>query len=175
MDDDLLAIQRYYPQLFHACHARHTRSRKDPWRLSERDQALLAHLAPDAGTRPSDLARHFGIGLPTLSEAAKRLERLGYVVRAAGADDRRVRALWLTPEGARALQATSVLDPARLRDVVLRLDARERRAAVRGLALLAKATRAGPGRAEGPVRRASPSATDRKTGGRRARRAEAKR
>ncbi len=167
MDDDLLAIQRYYPQIFHACHARHTRSRKDPWRLSERDQALLAHLAPHEGTRPSDLARHFGIGLPTLSEAAKRLERLGYVVRAPAGNDRRVRALWLTPEGARALQATSVLDPARLRDVVARLDARERRAAVHGLALLAGATRAGPGRAEGPARGRGGSAPHRKSGGRR--------
>src|SRR5688572_12625999 len=95
IDEDLLAIQRLYPQIFHACHVRHTRSRSNPWRLSERDQALLAHLAPDEGRRSVDLARHFGIGLPTLSEALKRLERLGYVTRERPSRDRRARLLRL--------------------------------------------------------------------------------
>src|SRR5688572_26950426 len=138
MDEDLLAIQRLYPQIFHACHVRHTRSRSNSWRLSERDQALLAHLSPDGGRRSVDLARHFGIGLPTLSEALKRLERLGYVMRESSRD-RRARLLRLTPKGAEALMAGSVLDTERLRRALTHLSAPERRRAVDGLGLLARA------------------------------------
>lgn len=150
MDEDLLAVQQLYPQVFHACHRRHTRSRSTPWRVSERDQSLLAHLSLRSARRASDLARHFGVGLPTLSEALKRLERLGYVVRARSAADRRALALRLTPQGAEALMSTSVLDSECLRRALAHLTARERRKAVEGLALLAQAC--GQVRMEGPTR-----------------------
>jgi len=140
MEDELLAIQRCYPQIYHACHARHVRSRaRNGFRVSERDQALLAHLSPREGQRPSDLARHVGVGLPTLSEGIQRLERQGYVAR-----ERAGRAvlLRLTAEGAEALRGTSVLDDGRLRATLERLTPAERRAAAEGLALLARACRA---------------------------------
>jgi DNA-binding MarR family transcriptional regulator len=139
MDDALLAIQQLYPQVFHACHRKHTRTRTAPWRVSERDQSLLAHMSLRSARRASDLARHFGIGLPTLSEALKRLERLGYVQRARSSTDRRALALRLTPQGAEALMGTSVLDSDRVRAALLHLTATERRAAVKGLTLLARA------------------------------------
>src|SRR5262245_9591722 len=139
MDDDLLAIQQLYPQIFHACHVQHAGSRKAPHRVSERDQSLLAHLSLAEARRPSDLARHFGVGLPTLSEAIGRLERLGYVERGRASTDRRSRALKLTRAGAAALMATSVLDSERLRSALAELSPRERRAAVTGLGLLARA------------------------------------
>jgi DNA-binding MarR family transcriptional regulator len=142
MDEELLAIQRFYPQVFHACHVRHVRSRTNAWRVSERDQSLLAHLSLAEGTRPSELARHFGVGLPTLSEAVGRLERLGYVERGRAASDKRARSLRLTPTGAEALMGTSVLDTDRLRALLRRLSPRERQSAVRGLELLAGAARA---------------------------------
>lgn len=139
MDDDLLAIQRFYPQIFHACHVGHTRSRRSPHRISERDQSLLAHLSLDEGRAASGLARHFGVGLPTLSEAIARLVRQGYVERGTSARDRRALSLKLTPAGAEALVGTSVLDHERLRSAVATLSVRDRKRVVAGLELLARA------------------------------------
>ena len=141
MDEDLLAIQRFYPQIFHACHVRHTRSRSNAWRVSERDQSLLAHLSLSEGCNASELARHMGVGLPTLSEAIARLERLGYVERGRSTSDRRALALKLTSSGAQALMGTSVLDTDCLRAALERLTPKERRRAVEGLELLARAAR----------------------------------
>jgi DNA-binding MarR family transcriptional regulator len=141
MEDDLLTIQRLYPQIFHACHVRHVRSRRGPFQLSERDQGLLAHLLRSAGRGASELARHMGVGLPTVSEALKRLERLGYVERARSTRDRRALSLKLTRRGAEALAGTSVLDHERLRAALERLTREERRSAVQGLELLARAAR----------------------------------
>lgn len=139
MDEDLLAIQRLYPQVYHACHARHSRSRSNEQRLSERDHSVLAHLSFGTGRKLGDLARHVGIGLPTLSEAVRRLERLGYVARDRASTDKRALAVSLTERGAHALQDTSVLDTARLRRVLARLSDRERRSVVRGLEILGRA------------------------------------
>ena len=82
-----------------------------------------------------------GVGLPTLSEALARLERLGYVERGPRASDRRTRALRLTERGRAAVRASSVLDTDRLERVLARLDGSERRSVVRGLSLLANAAR----------------------------------
>lgn len=139
MEAELLAIQRLYPQVFHACHVRHSRSRSNAHRISERDGALLAHLAPDEPRRPTDLARHVGIGLPTVSAALARLAELGHVERARIAGDGRASGFCLTARGADALRATSVLDDARLAAALARLTRSERRAVVEGLALLARA------------------------------------
>ena len=141
MDDTVLAIQRLYPQIYLACHQRHSRARSNEHRVSERDHALLAHLSKEHGLRSSELAKHVGIGRPTMSEAIKRLERLGYAERRRSGADRRAVQLFLTARGAAALQGTSVLDTGRLRKAVERLDEQERRAAVEGLALLARAAR----------------------------------
>jgi len=142
MDEELLAIQQLYPQIFHACHVRHTRSRvANRYRVSERDQSLLAHLSLRHGRKPSELARHFGIGLPTLSEALKRLEKEGFVERARSGADGRSRQVKLTARGAEALRGTSVLDDVRLARALEHLTPKERRAAVEGLGLLARGCR----------------------------------
>ncbi len=139
MDDDLLDIQRLYPQIYHACHVRHVSSRRNDERLSERDQSLLAHLSRTEGRTATELARHFGVGLPTLSEAVGRLAARDYVAREPSPDDRRALLLRLTEAGAEALRATSVLDDERLRGALERLQPAERRAVVHGLELLARA------------------------------------
>jgi DNA-binding MarR family transcriptional regulator len=142
MEEELLAIQQLYPQVFHACHVRHARSRAtNRFRISERDRSLLAHLSLRHPRKPSDLARHFGIGLPTLSEALQRLERQGYVERARSGADRRALQVRLTARGAEALRGTSVLDDVRLARALENLTPAERRAAVEGLTLLARGCR----------------------------------
>jgi hypothetical protein len=42
MEATVLAIQQFYPQVFHACHVAHTRARSNEFRLSERGLQLLA-------------------------------------------------------------------------------------------------------------------------------------
>jgi DNA-binding MarR family transcriptional regulator len=141
MDDKVLAIQQLYPQVFHACHVAHTRARSNPFRVSERDGSILAHLGPGEAVTARDLARHLGIGAPTLSAALQRLERLGYVARDARTRKSAARPLRLTDLGRRALQATSVLDSGRLLALLRQLAPAERDQAVAGLQALARGAR----------------------------------
>jgi DNA-binding MarR family transcriptional regulator len=103
---------------------------------------ILAHLDEDAALNAAALARHLGIGAPALSAILKRLEALGCIARTPDPKDARRHLLRLTPEGARALSAGSVLDTNRVRRLVRRLTTAERDQALRGLALLAQAARA---------------------------------
>ncbi len=135
------AIQQAYPQVFHACHVRHTRRRSNAFRLSERDAAILAHVGPAYAFTARDLGAHLGIGAPTMSAAIKRLEQLGYLTRSARSRDTAVRILQLTALGGQALQATSVLDTERLTALLATLSVRHRTRAVQGLELLARGAR----------------------------------
>ena len=69
----------------------------------------------------------------------KRLLRLGYLQRTRDANDGRASALRLSPEGARAMQAGSVLETARVKAMLARLSTADRRRAIDGLELLARA------------------------------------
>lgn len=142
MSDDLVhEVQRLYPQIYLACHVDHVRASSTEWRLSARDSSMLAHLDRDRGTSPRELAAHLGVAPSTLSAAIARLERLGYLTSSAPASDKRLRELRLTAKGAEAMASTSVLDVDRVRTLLEQLEPRERKAAVRGLALLAAAAR----------------------------------
>ena len=79
MDEDVIEIQRLYPQIFLACHLRHARKRSTPYKLTERDSSVLAHIDSVDGIASRDLAKHMGVGAPTMSAALKRLETAGYV------------------------------------------------------------------------------------------------
>jgi len=137
-------VQRYYPHIYLACHVDHVRARSTPYRVSSKDAALLAHLDTREPISAGRLAGHLGVVPSTLSEALKRLERLGYLLRTRRAGDRRSVELRLTEAGAEALAAGSVLDAGRVARLLARLRPDERRRAVAGLALLAKAARALP-------------------------------
>ena len=142
MHDQLVfEIQRLYPQIFMACHIDHVRARSTKWNLSSYDSSILAHLNLRSGTSPRSLAGHLGVASSTLSAALKRLERLGYITNIPIANDRRRRELWLTALGAKAMQTTSVLDASRVALLVEALSPTERKSALRGLALLARAAR----------------------------------
>lgn len=136
------AVQIAYPQIYLACHTRHTRARSTAFRLSARDSSLLVHLDERRPTRPAALARHMSIGAPTLSAAVQRLEQLGYVARQTPDADRRGVELRLTAKGAEALSETSVLETARVEALLRSLAPANRARAVDGLALLGRAARA---------------------------------
>jgi DNA-binding MarR family transcriptional regulator len=130
-------VQRAYPQIYLACHVRH---RADHG-LSERDARVLAHLDELAPVTPTELARHLGVGGPTVSEAIDHLEGLGLATRSRGRRDRRRVELRITAAGVARMQASSVLDSRRLAQVIARIPARRRAAAVRGLEEVAAAAR----------------------------------
>lgn len=135
-------MQTWYPQIYLACHVDHKRPRTTRSGISPRDSSLLAHLDERAPSTPAALARHLGIGAPTLSAALKRLARLGYVSQTKDAEDARRTELRLTAAGARAMSESSVLDSARVQALLKRLAPAERARALDGLALLARAARA---------------------------------
>lgn len=136
---EVAAVQRDYPKIYLACHTRHVRRRSGP-RLTPQESTLLAHLSPHEGTRASQLARHLGIGASTLSATLKRLVAAGLVTRTPDETDRRAAALRLSRIGAKAMQASSVLDATRVAHMLRHLRPAERRRALDGLALLATAS-----------------------------------
>jgi MarR family transcriptional regulator, organic hydroperoxide resistance regulator len=134
-------VQRYYPQIYLACHKRHIRASSTAYRLSARDSSILVHLNDTVPVTPTDLAGHLGVRGSTLSAAIRRLEQLGYLQRRKSPRDRRIVALTLTPHGAKAMAETSVLDATRVAAVLGKLNRNEQKRALEGLALLAKASR----------------------------------
>jgi DNA-binding MarR family transcriptional regulator len=137
--DDVRAVQAYYPRIYLACHTRHVRRRSTSATLTANDSSVLAHLHHTQGMRPSVLARHLGIVKSSLSATLKRLESLGYIARVGDATDRRATSLRLTAAGTKAMQAGSVLDTKRVSALLARLAPADRARAVDGLGLLAKA------------------------------------
>jgi DNA-binding MarR family transcriptional regulator len=134
-------IQRYYPQIYLACHVDHVTARSSRWRLSSKDSAILSHLDRRRPMSPRRLAAHLGVVPSTLSATIARLERLGYLASSPAAADRRQRELRLTDRGAEAMASTSVLDAGKLEAILGKLEKGERARAVRGLELLARAAR----------------------------------
>ena len=139
--ESVRAVQTYYPQIYLACHTRHTKARSSSVRLSPNDSAILAHLDTAHAMSQGDLARHLGVRASTLSAALTRLTRLGYVESRADPKDRRRLRLTLTERGARAMQQGSVLESDRVKRVLERLSERELRTAIFGLEILARACR----------------------------------
>ena len=141
-DPDVLAVIRFYPQLYLACHVEHRSRSQSPTGLTAREAGILAHVDDPGGTSPARLARHLGVAASTLSAALARLEGQAMLVLDADPADARRRLVRLTAKGRTALAAGSVLDPARLAAVLGSMGADERRRAVDGLGLLAAAARA---------------------------------
>ena len=137
-DDDVFEVQRLYPQIYLACHKDHVRAVSTKFRISSQDASILVHLDRETGLSPRALATHLGVAASTLSAALARLSDLGYLTNTPSESDRRKRELLLTARGAEAISNTSVLDAERVRAMLNQLKPEERKAAVRGLALLAK-------------------------------------
>lgn len=138
---DVRLVQVAYPQIYFACHTRHIRRASTPERLSAADSTLLAHLDEERPVRSTALARHLGVANSTLSAAIARLANQGYVIQVRDTADRRAIELRLSRKGAAAMQASSVLDTPLVRQMLERLKPRERKRALDGLSLLARAAR----------------------------------
>ena len=134
-------VMELYPRIYFACNTRHVRDPRTRRLLSAHQASILDHLDEREPLTLVDLARHLGVTPSTMSLHVERLVRRGYVsLLRANEDGRRLRLL-LTPAGVRVREAKSVLDPDRVRALVARLTPEEREAGIRGLALLARASR----------------------------------
>ena len=140
-EDDVFEVQRLYPQIYLACHTDHVRAQSTAFRISSQDASILVHLDRESGLSPRALADHLGVAPSTLSAALSRLAELGYLTNEPGKRDRRKREIRLTARGAEAIASTSVLNAERVRALLNKLKPEERKAAIGGLALLAKAAR----------------------------------
>lgn len=140
-DDDVFEVQRLYPQIYLACHTDHVRAVSTEYHISSQDASILVHLDRESGLSPRTLAAHLGVAPSTLSAAITRLAELGYLTSKPGETDRRTRELRLTARGAEAISSTSVLSAERVQELLNELKPEERKAAIRGLALLAQAAR----------------------------------
>ena len=132
-------VLRDYPRIYLACHQRHVADPRTGRQLSAHQAGILSHLDDMEPTRLGDLALHLGVTLSTMSSHVERLVRRGYVMRQRDSLDRRALALRLTDAGVRMKRAQTVLEPSRVAAVLARLDGAERRGALEGLALLARA------------------------------------
>jgi DNA-binding MarR family transcriptional regulator len=138
---DVRLVQVAYPQIYFACHTRHVRRASTATQLSAADSTLLAHLDERDAVRATVLAKHLGLAASTLSAAVARLAALGYVIQRRDTRDRRAINLLLSATGASAMQASSVLESDRVKRMLANLTVAERKRALDGLGLLARAAR----------------------------------
>ena len=138
-DDDAKRLLRDYPRVFFACHARHVRDPKTRRLLSAHQASILDHLDDTEAVTLMGLAKHMGVTPSTMSLSIERLVRRGYVLRERSSGDRRRLELRLSPAGERIKQASSVLEPARVRALLARMSPSRRATALDGLVLLARA------------------------------------
>lgn len=137
VEDALLRVQAAFPRIYLACHSRHQNARTTAEKLSQRDASLLAHLDDQEPVPQARLAAHMGVAKSTLSEALSSLEKQGLVVRQ---QDGRGALIRRTAKGIEAMSNGSVLEAERLRRILRKMTAAERKAAVAGLELIARAS-----------------------------------
>jgi DNA-binding MarR family transcriptional regulator len=139
VEQEARRVLEAYPRLFFACHRRQVRDEKTRRVLTEHQAMVLDHLEGDEPLNLRRLALRTGVTPATMSIHVDRLVRKGFVRRRRDPRDRRVVQLTLTAAGARIRDSRSLLDRQRVASVLRRLRAPERREALRGLGLLARA------------------------------------
>ena len=139
MPAEVETVLACYPRIYFACHRRHIRDERSETVISAHQASVLDHLDDIEGTSLLDLARHMGVTASTMSLTVDRLERGGYVTRERSGGDRRRVDLRLTPAGVGIKRQQKVLEPELVAAVLDHLNERDRRRALKGLELLAKA------------------------------------
>ena len=139
MHELVAEVMKSYPRIFFACHTRHVRDEQAGRTISAHQASILDHLDEIEGTSLATLAAHMGVTLSTMSLTVDRLERGGYVTRQRDNQDGRRISLRLTGDGARLRSQKTVLDAARVLEMIGRLSIEEREQAIHGLGLLARA------------------------------------
>lgn len=129
-----------YPRIYFACHTRHVVDPKRNVVLSSHQASVLDHLDEIEPTGLLALAAHMGVTASTMSLMIDRLARGGYVIRERDPKDGRRVNLRLTKAGVRIKSQKSVLDPERVQHMLAQLTSEERKQALEGLALLARAS-----------------------------------
>jgi DNA-binding MarR family transcriptional regulator len=137
--DAVSQVMRDYPRIFFACHTRHVRDDRSRRTISAHQASILDHLDEIEPTGLNDLARHMGVTPSTMCITVDRLIRARYVARTRDPRDGRRVALRITRSGARLRDQKSVLDPDLVHAMLARLTPAERKDALRGLELLARA------------------------------------
>jgi DNA-binding MarR family transcriptional regulator len=139
---DVARVMTLYPRIFFACHTRHVRDERSGGVLTSHQASILDHLDEREPLMVSELAEHMGVTPATMSIHIDRLERKGFVSRRRNEQDGRQVELRLTEDGVRVRDAKSVLDPSLVERMLGMLTTAERREAIHGLALLARAATA---------------------------------
>ena len=139
---DATRVMTLYPRIFFACHTRHVRDEASGAELTSHQASILDHLDERDPLRVTELAEHMGVTPATMSIHIDRLERMGFVSRRRSESDARQVELRLTADGVRVRDDKSVLDARLVERMLALLTPAERREAVHGLALLARAATA---------------------------------
>ena len=137
---DVRQVMALYPQIYFACHTRHVRDQQSGAILSAHQASVLDHLDEIEPTALAELAAHMGVTASTMSITVERLVRGGHVSRIRDQNDTRRVQLRLTESGVRIKSEKSVLDPERVQEMLANLTREERRRALAGLSLLARAS-----------------------------------
>ena len=136
---DVAQVFRDYPRIYFACHREHVRDPKTGVDVSARQVSILDHLDANHPTMLSDLAKHLGVTPATMSLAIGRLVDRGYVTRVLDPVDRRKVQLRLTATAFASRTPTRCSRPTLVEDMLDQLSTTDRRAALHGLELLARA------------------------------------
>ncbi len=139
---DVERVMTFYPRIFFACHTRHVRHTESGALLTSHQASILDHLDEQHPMKLGELADHMGVTPGTMSIHVERLVRMGFVSRRRSDADARQVELRLTGDGASVRDDKSVLDASLVDRMLAQLTAAERRAAIRGLSLLARAATA---------------------------------
>jgi DNA-binding MarR family transcriptional regulator len=139
MNIQVQQVMTWYPRIYFACHTRHVRDEEQNRVISAHLVSVLDHLDEVDSMGLLELAAHMGVTPSTMSITVDRLERGGYLSKTRSTADKRRVNLTLTAAGSRIRAKHTVLDNDRVADVLKQLSPDERKQALQGLELLARA------------------------------------
>lgn len=109
-------LEQIYRELWAELH------RRDDRGLRQHEAQLLSHVPEEGGVTLTWVAGHLLLPKSTASVLVRSLEERGLVRRERRPANQRELAITLTPEGARRVQASTVLDIATLAEALAQLD-----------------------------------------------------